>query len=192
MSRWRFLVCVGCSGCCGSAVEAVPQSVPTVAVVAQQGEVLVPDVLEFRIEAAEVGTENVLRFRLRNRSDMSLWVNARMGISARDAFAGELWLDVTHVRTGERLEQSCRAGRGAPEIGEYAKLSPGSEIAVARSLHCFPFEDSGPWKVVAHYRDRNKNVPRAPAGAQWFAGTLDSNELELKVLVPAAHRREPE
>jgi hypothetical protein len=181
VSRRWFLVCIGCSGCCRSAVFPVQQSASAIAVT-QQGGVLAPDVLEFHIEAADA--ENILRFRLRNRSDMPLWVNARMGISSRDAFAGELWLDVTHVKTGERLEQSCRAGRGDADVGEYAKLSPGSEIAVARSLHCFPFGDRGPWKIVAHYRDRNKNVPKGPVGARWFAGTLDSNELELNVLIP--------
>jgi len=104
-----------------------------------------------------------------------------MRVAARGSTFGEVWLVIVHTRTGQALEPSCRAGGGFAEAEDYVKLGSASEIAVARPLHCFDFSDEGPWRMVAHYRDINKHVPRPPSGTVWFAGELNSAPIEVHV-----------
>lgn len=138
-------------------------------------------VLEFRIEQAEPPHTRSLRFRFRNVSEQTLWVNARM---STEPTIGEISIDVAHHDAGKPLDVNCRIH---PAPSEYVVLSPESEISVLGSIGCLEFPQEGPWRLTAHYRDKKRRIPRPPLGAVWFGGTLVSNEIEFRArpaLVP--------
>lgn len=130
--------------------------------------------LEFRIEAGGAAApNNPIRFRLRNVSSRTLWVNARM---FAESSIGEVSLHVEPSTAGQPVSDGCHVH---PVPSHYLLLMPGSEISVVTVLHCLKFPAEGPWRVTAKYKDRKRHIPPVPPGAFWFSGTLVSNELQF-------------
>ncbi len=130
--------------------------------------------LEFRIETGGAAApQNSIRFRLRNISNQSLWVNARM---FAESSLGEVSIEVAPSTEGKPMSDGCQVH---PVPVQYLLLMPGSEISVVTILHCLKFPGEGPWHLTAKYQDRKRHIPPAPPGASWFSGILVSNELEF-------------
>ena len=164
-----------------------------------------PALLDFRIEPWPAGRstgtgfepdggrrpvtlqENRIRLRLRNKGSSRLWVNSTM-TTCSSGFGCDVTLEIINTSTGKTLASNlCRAFKMPPE---YTTLPPEGEIATTAGLRCFDLSDPGPWRITARYQDRNARradlaaqVPVPPLGAEWFAGSVHSNSIEI-VAVP--------
>lgn len=95
----------------------------------------------------------------------------------------EVELEIVNSSTGKALTSDhCRAFEMP---ADYMALPPEAEVAITVGLHCFDyFSDPGPWRITARYQDRNAQradgqVPIPPLGADWFAGSVRSNSIEI-------------
>jgi hypothetical protein len=143
-----------------------------------------PAVMEFTIAAVEDDQNPVLRLTLRNTSIRTLWVNYRLALGLKEERWREVWLDAVHVATGETWDRTCITSRPAPEAFDYVVLTSGSEFSQLRSLRCYTYPNTGPWRITAHYRDPSVNPPSPPSSIPWFAGALTSNTIEMTMPEP--------
>jgi hypothetical protein len=178
---WGLVPVLGCAGEVAPCSTAVPkvESRPALESATAQPRTDDATALEFRIEAGDApAPSNSLRFRLRNVSSNSLWVNARM--FAESSF-GEVSLEFAPSTAGKPASDGCKVH---PVPVQYLVLMPGSEISVVTVLHCLKFPTEGPWRLAAKYQDRKRHIPPVPHGVSWFSGTLVSNELEFHAWPP--------
>jgi hypothetical protein len=160
-----------------------------------------PALLDFRIEPWPAGRstgtgfdpdggqrpvtmqENRIRLRLRNKGSNRLWINSSM-TTCSSGSGCDVTLEIINSSTGKTLASDlCRAFEMPPD---YTALPPEGEIATTAGLKCFDFSGSGPWRITARYQDRNARradlvakVPVPPLGAEWFAGSVHSNSIEI-------------
>lgn len=141
------------------------------------------------LEIEEVsGGLGLLRFTLRNTSRLDrLWVNYRLADGASTSSFAEVWLDIKHVPTKQRVDPNCTRGGGFPTPQDYVRLGPGDTISFVRAI-CTQLPEAGPWKVVAHYQDKNPHPPDPPRGSFWFSGKITSNPIEILVPQPTRER----
>ncbi len=146
-----------------------------------------PLLVQFRI-ASEVRpgpAATYLRMTLRNDTDELVWVNYRLKIGLQASDNREVWLDVTDPATGQAVPQgSCPARESIPELTDYVLLSPGSEYSTVQPLMCYRFDGSGPYRIVAHYKDQQSRPPKPPWAAKLFSAQLTSNTIEITVKGP--------
>jgi hypothetical protein len=175
---YGLLSVLGCAGKVVPCPTAVPKVETRPVLESVEGQDRTDDAtaLEFRIEQGGVAApSNSIRFRLRNVSNSTLWVNARM---LAESSIGEVSLEFAPSTAGEPVSDGCQVH---PVPVQYMLLMPGSEISVVTVLHCLKFPTEGAWRLVAKYQDRKRHIPPVPPGAAWFSGTLVSNALELHV-----------
>lgn len=176
------LACAACASTAGPCRDA-----DTRAQLAPQQQTAESGVLVLHVEPKKQGEVAAVRITLLNVGDRILWVNGRLLIFDQTSPFREVWLDVEHVTTHERLAVTCSSGAGSAVSSDYLRLTPGASFSVIRELTCFPFTERGPWRIVAHYQDANTAPPPPPRAASWFTGSLVSNAIEVEVgpaLVP--------
>jgi hypothetical protein len=146
--------------------------------------------LQISAEPGAGMSQAAIRFSFRNLSGDTLLVQRDFALTRKSESPASLWLEVTRVSDGSTPKQicastSCKAGPPAPPtLNDYVELDPGEEFSTPRQLGCtFALPDAGPWRIVAHYRDKSPGPPpqRDDRGLRWFNGGLDSNALELTV-----------
>ena len=170
------LACAACASTAGPCrdADARPQIAP-------QQKTAESGSLALRLEPIEQAEIGAVRITLLNVGDGILWVNGRLQIFDQTSPFREIWLDVEHVATREKLAATCSSGAGSALPTDYLRLAPGASFSVIRELTCFPFTDRGPWRIVAHYQDANTAPPLPPRAASWFTGSLVSNAIEMEV-----------
>jgi hypothetical protein len=109
-----------------------------------------------------------------------LWVSMRMLMGPPQG--GDVWLDVVHARTGEKLEVTCDTSGGVRRKEHYVVLTGEALFSVVRPLPCMTFSSKGPWRITAHYKDDNSHPPQPPFATKWFSGELVSNTIEIEVV----------
>jgi hypothetical protein len=141
--------------------------------------------LEIKIENEQSSRfgENAIRMTLRNKGIPLLWVNYQLGFCVQASTPCNVRLEIVHALDGRNLETNCRVKRQEPSRDSYVVLGHRAEISVVRSLGCFPFPDTGPWRIVARYKDTNPPEEAPPYGAKWFSGEAVSEALELNAVV---------
>jgi hypothetical protein len=124
-----------------------------------------------------------LKVTLANRSPSPIWISGRFAVGEPGSLFEEVWFDA--VQGEARADAvSCRGGAGRPRPSDYVFLPPEAELSHVVGLSCVPFFGSGPWTIVAHYRDRNPQPPAPPPGARWFSGELVSPPVEIAARTP--------
>lgn len=114
-----------------------------------------------------------VRITFANRGLNPIWLSGRFLVGDRGGLFKELWFDV--VGGESRADSvSCRGGAGHAKASDYVLLPPDAEVSHVVVLPCLPLSGTGPWEVIAHYRDKNAQPPQPPSGAWWFAGELAS------------------
>lgn len=125
-----------------------------------------------------------LAVRLVNRGDMALWFNRRLLLNGRSAppMLREIWMEVTGP-AGAPLSFRSKVTAMFPVPENYALLKPGDvytrELPVSSA---FDFSAPGKYSVIAHYKDGNGTPPPPPAGAEYLADEVVSNQLEIEVI----------
>jgi hypothetical protein len=124
-----------------------------------------------------------VRLTVANRTSLPVWLSGRFAVGQEAAVFEEVWFEV--LKGPFRPDAvSCRGGAGRPKDSDYVFLPPSAELSHVVDLSCVPFVESGPWTIVAHYRDRNPRPPATPPGARWFAGQLSSPPAEIAARAP--------
>lgn len=64
---------------------------------------------------------------------------------------------------------------------DYHVLHPHNRFSLVSAINDYEFPNSGPWKVVARYRDPQIRPPPPQGRIRWCSGTLISNTIEVTV-----------
>jgi hypothetical protein len=167
--------------------ECCPSLVPTASAEGdRQPSVMIQQQLEgLELTAVPLneGWPPKVRLTVANRSSFPIWLSGRFALGQQGSLFEEVWFDV--VKGDSRPDAvSCRSGAGRPRSSDYVFLPPDAELSHLVVLSCVPLVESGPWTIVAHYRDRNPRPPSPPPGARWFAGELSSPPVEIAARSP--------
>jgi len=145
------------------------------------------EISDVPLEHGSRRAQGYLRLSIRNVSDEWLSLHRRLIVDHESAFWANVWLEIHRVSDGSVPKRVCSATAcGARPPREYITLAPGDEYASVEALGCYPgLPDEGPFRIVAHYHDKTVG-PAGPADfdTKWFAGTLDSNAIEISVAPP--------
>lgn len=145
------------------------------------------EISETPFEQGSRRAQGFLRLTVRNVSDEWLTLQRRLIVDHESALGANVWLEIHRVSDGSVPDRICRATAcGARPPREYITLAPGDEFSSVKALGCYPgLPDQGPFRIVAHYRDKTAG-PAGPHDSEtkWFAGTLDSNAIEISVAPP--------
>jgi hypothetical protein len=142
MARWLSIVAVISIAACRNANEKV---------VVRSNVILQLD--EIRHSGPNASGRDVsLRLTLINASSVeSVRVNGRGVLAGRQSpeMIRDIWLDVIHEPTGDRIGFDCRLRGGAATADDYITLRPQRSLSFVHDLHCFRMERPGKYLVSA-------------------------------------------
>jgi len=126
-------------------------------------------------------SEIMLTAKLTNVSKWDVFVNARMGTGGPVAAEGsrEIWLSMENV-AGQPLDDvffACRSAGDFVTDADYRVLRPGESAEMPEAaplLFCLKNLTPGAYRVRAHYKDDNPNVPK-----KFPEGTFDVLDLVI-------------
>jgi hypothetical protein len=133
-----------------------------------------------------------VRVTIRNVSDQHLWLNYALRSGPKSMTEFQIWFEATSAAGQTREEEHCAYHLAPPDPNTYFPLAPAAEYSVLRSVACFAFPDKGPWRLTAHYKDRNESLLPPPEHARWFSGEIVSNTIEVEVPAPPKPRASQE
>ncbi len=119
-----------------------------------------------------------LRWTVRNISDESIWLNARFLVLPKDSIVGDAWLEIIDAAGRVIPPNDCRVRAGRPDLSDYVRLRPDSEVSVVSSMGCFSIP-AGKLTIVGHLHDKNTITRGFPSDALWFVGELKSEPIRL-------------
>ena len=138
-----------------------------------------PSELDFglSLDPSSSGSQVVLRLAIQNVSTRPIALRPRIGLDQQREGEATIRFEVLRVSPSSEPAPACVL-REAPASEPYFELGPGARYSFQAEIVCDRPLDEGRWRISARYFD-----PEHPEVLFdfWFAGTLDSNTIELDV-----------
>jgi hypothetical protein len=138
------------------------------------------------LDPSSTGSQVVLRFAIQNVSTTAMALRPKVGLDQQRDREETIRLELLRVSPSSEPAPSCVL-RKAPASEPYFELDPGDRFTFEAEVDCDRPLDEGRWRIVARYVGRGAGPThyhpstRQPLFDHWFAGTLESNAMEISV-----------